>query len=72
MSPPNNNPLQEPYTPLEAARRLSLLCDELERRQVASEIVAELRSLSERFTAHLQGLPVLCERLEQLARAMRP
>jgi len=69
---PIPNLSEEPYTPLEAARRLSLLCDELERRQVASEIVAELRSLSERFTAHLQGLPVVCERLEQLARAMRP
>lgn len=72
MSPPNNNPLQEPYTPLEAARRLSLLCDELEQRQVACEVVAELRLLSERFTAHLQGLPVLCQRIEQLARAMQP
>jgi len=69
---PISSPLEAPYTPLEAARRLYLLCDELEQRQVAGEVVAELRLLSERFTAHLQGLPVLCQRIEQLARAMQP
>jgi hypothetical protein len=60
------------YTPREAARRLYLLCDELEQRQVPTEVVAEVRALSERFTRHLQELPVFCERLERLAQSMRP
>lgn len=67
------NPLTpEPYTPREAARRLYVLCDELEQRQVPTEVVAEVRALSERFTRHLQELPVFCERLERLAQSLRP
>lgn len=62
----------DPYTPQQAANRLFLLCEELERRQIATDTVNEIRALSERFTRHLQELPVLCERLEHLARSMRP
>lgn len=62
----------EPYTAREAANRLYQLCDELLQRQVAAEVVTEVRALSEHFTRHLQELPVFCERLEHLARSMRP
>lgn len=62
----------EPYTAREAANRLYLLCDELERRQVAADVVNDIRALSERFTRHLQELPVWCERLEHLARGVQP
>jgi D-serine deaminase-like pyridoxal phosphate-dependent protein len=62
----------EPYTPREAANRLYLLCDELEQRHVPADVVTEIRTLSERFTRHLQELPVFCERLERLAQSMRP
>lgn len=61
----------DPYTPREAANRLYLLCDELEQRQVPAEVVTEIRALSERFTRHLQELPVFAERLERLARNLR-
>jgi len=71
MIPPTPD-LPEPYAPREAAHRLYALCDELEQRPIAAEVVAEIRALSERFTRHLQELPVFCERLEHLARSMRP
>lgn len=67
-----NPAVPDPYSPREAAHRLYLLCDELELRQVPAEVVTEVRALSERFTRHLQELPVFCERLEQLARSIRP
>ena len=41
--------------------------DELERRQVPADQVEELRALSDRFTRHIQGLPVFWERLKDYA-----
>ena len=54
-------------TPRVAAERLYALCDELERRQVPADQVEELRALSDRFTRHIQGLPVFWERLKDYA-----
>ena len=61
----------EPYTPKQAAHRLYAVCDELEQRQVAPEVVATLRELSERFRDYLKQLPVVWERVEELARSNR-
>ena len=61
-------PLDDGDTPREAADRLYTLCDELERRQVPGDQVEELRGLSERYTRHIQGLPVFWERLQDYAR----
>lgn len=67
MTPESRN-----YTPKEAADRLYMLCDELEHRQVPGDLVEELRGLSERFTRHLQAMPVFWERLQDFARRSAP
>ena len=58
-------------TPREAAVRLYKLCDELERRQVPTDQVEELRALSERFRSHLASQFAFWERLENYARGQR-
>lgn len=58
-------------TPRQAANRLYTLCDELERRQVPTDQVEELRALSDRFKRHMAGQSVFWERLENYARKQR-
>ena len=65
MTPPP--PIDDSWSPREAADRLYALCDELERRQVPAGQVKELRALSERFTRHIQGLSIFWERLKDYA-----
>ena len=64
-------PLDDDYTPREAADRLYDLCGELERRQVPADLVEELRSLSERFLGHMAGQYAFWERLEEYARRQK-
>ena len=69
MTPPL--PLDDSDTPRAAAVRLYKLCDELERRQVPTDQVEELRALSERFRSHLASQFAFWERLEHYARRQR-
>ncbi len=64
-------PLDSGDTPREAADRLYSLCDELERRQVPTDQVEELRALSERFRSHMASQLVFWERLENYARRQK-
>ena len=61
----------EETTPRQAAHRLYLLCDELERRQVPLDQVEELRALSQRFLDHLAHADVFWERLQHFAARQR-
>ncbi len=60
------------YTPRQAAWRLYDICDELEQRHLAPEVLAEIRDLCQLFINHMEELPVFCERLEKLARSLQP
>ncbi|MBS2036488.1 hypothetical protein JST97_15965 [bacterium] len=71
MTPPSALPFDSGDTPREAADRLSTLCDELERRQVPSDQVEELRVLSDRFRDHMAGQFAFWERLEGYARRQK-
>jgi len=57
-------------SPREAALRLLEICDLLEAHQVPVEKIGELRAVGERFTHHLQQLPVLQDKLTAFARRM--
>ena len=54
-------------TPHQAADRLYVLCDELERRQVPADQVEALRALGDRFLRHMQEQCVFWERLRDYA-----
>ena len=64
-------PFNHGDNPREAADRLYKLCDELERCQVPTDQVEELRSLSERFLSHTAGQLAFWERLENYARRQK-
>ncbi len=64
-------PFDHGDTPREAADRLYNLCDELERRQVPTDLVEEVRGLSERFLRHMAGQYAFWERLEDYARRQK-
>ena len=71
MTPPPPAPLESGDTPREAADRLYDLCNALERCQVPSDQVEELRALSQRFLSHMAGQFVFWERLEDYARRQK-
>lgn len=68
MSSPNED--FEYISPHEAADRLYSLSDDLEKHNVASETIEELRQISLRFSRHLNGLEVLHDRLQKVLKAL--
>lgn len=69
MTPPP--PIDNDYTPREAAERLYALCEELELRQVPTALTEELRTLSDRFCDHISGQYAFWERVENYARRQK-
>lgn len=67
----NDEPFDDVFIPHEAAVRLYQLSAELEKHDLAPELVEELRLISQRFSRHFEGLEAFVQSLRDTVRALQ-